>query len=52
MIHAQDRMLKLTSDFKMIPIGADAALSYFRWLVANAYKAEQAISNPVKIQEV
>ncbi|WP_095059473.1 aromatic ring-hydroxylating dioxygenase subunit alpha [Pseudomonas sp. Irchel s3f7] len=51
-IHAQDRMLKLAPDFKMISIGADAALSYFRWLVSNAYKAEQAAKNPVKVQEV
>lgn len=52
MIHAQDKMLKLTSDFKMIPIGADAALSYFRWLVAKTYKAEQASKAPVQVQEV
>lgn len=51
MIHAQDHSLNLMPDFKMIPIGADAALSYFRWLVAKAYKAEQAEKNPVQIQE-
>ncbi len=40
MIHAQDAMLKLDPDFRMVPIAADAALTQYRRLVAKLAAAE------------
>ncbi|MEQ8349002.1 MAG: aromatic ring-hydroxylating dioxygenase subunit alpha [Sneathiellaceae bacterium] len=42
MIHAQDAMLKLDPEFRMVPIGADQALTQYRRLVAKLAAAEAA----------
>lgn len=52
MIHAQDRMLKLDPDFRMVPIAADQALTQYRRLVAKLHAAEVAAAGAgVKTEE-
>ncbi|SEF99347.1 aromatic ring-hydroxylating dioxygenase subunit alpha [Marinobacterium lutimaris] len=51
MIQAQNDFLKMNTDFEMISIGADSALSYFRWLVSKTIKEEQEEKPTVQTHE-
>lgn len=43
MITAQQRNLALDPDFRMVPLGVDAALNQFRWIVDTLIAQEQAV---------
>jgi vanillate O-demethylase monooxygenase subunit len=52
MIEAQARNLELTSGWSLNPIGADAALSQFRWLMGKKLEAEAAAHVPIQTETV
>ena len=52
MIEAQARNLKLSKDLNFNPIGADAALSQFRWLMGKKLDSEAALPTPNQTQQV
>ena len=45
-IEGQQKLLDADPDFKMLAIGADAALSHFRWVFDERVKAEQQAAKP------
>jgi|GEM_PF-5736761 len=51
MIHAQARVLAQDPSFKMMPLGVDAALGYFRALVGKRIKEEQQAERQQARQE-
>jgi len=48
MIHAQARVLAQDPTFRMMPLGVDAALGYFRALVGKRAGEERAVYKPVQ----
>jgi len=46
MITAQQRSLALAPDFRMVPLGIDAALNQFRWIVAQRLEQEARDTEP------
>lgn len=47
LIEGQQRLMDVDPDFKMLAIGADAALSHFRWTLAKLIKEEQREAQPL-----
>lgn len=47
MIHAQQNNLALDPAFEMVPVGLDAALNRFRWMIDKRLEQERAVAAPV-----
>ena len=47
LIEAQQKLLDADPDFKLLAIGADAALSHFRWTLSKLIKEEQSQAQPL-----
>lgn len=46
MIHAQQKNLQIDPDFEMVPVGLDAALNRFRWMINKRIEVEKNSASP------